>query len=220
MPFSQEFSFRTCPWCNTQDVSMIVVNQNVPFAIASGGTKQWSWLSCPRCGNAISIETHPNANQINKVVPDEPSSAMKVNHLPSDVEEYYTNAQTVLNAGVPSSAAVELRRTLEAAAHHQGVNEKTLVKDIEKLAEMGLITTNFVGVLGHVRKVGNVGAHAGDQSLTREEVEKAMTFTTQVLRNLFEMPKELELLGTPAGEQEPVAGNDSATATATATTQP
>ncbi len=200
MPFSSEFSFRTCPWCNTQDVSMYVKLQDVEFKVAAGGHKQWNWLGCPRCGNVISIETSTQSKRIVKVVPEEPLSALKVNHLPSDVEEYYTNAQTVLNAGVPSSAAVELRRTLEAAAHHQGVNERTLVKAIEKLAEEGLITANFMGVLGHIRKVGNVGAHAGEQTLTREEVEKAMAFTTQVLRNLFEMPKELELLGMPTEE--------------------
>ena len=187
---------------------MQVKMQDTDFSVAAGGHHQWTWLACPRCGNAISIQTSTQSRQVTKVVPEEPSGAMKVNHLPADVEEYYTNAQTVLNAGVPSSAAVELRRTLEAAAHHQDVNERTLVKAIEKLAEKGLITTNFVGVLGHIRKVGNVGAHAGDQTLTREEVEKAMTFTTQVLRNLFEMPKELELLGTPAGEQEQQASDD------------
>ena len=200
MPYLQEFSYRTCPWCNTQDVAMELKAENVDFRVAAGVSKQWSWLGCPRCGNAISIETRTQARTISKVVPEEPQSAMKVDHLPTDVEEYYTNAQTVLNAGVASSAAVELRRTLEAAAQHQGVSERTLVKAIEKLAEKGLITNNFVGVLGHIRKVGNVGAHAGDQSLTREEVEKAMTFTTQVLRNLFEMPKELELLGAPTQE--------------------
>lgn len=212
MPFSQEFSYRTCPWCNTQDVSMQIKAQDVSFRVASGGQKQWSWLGCPRCGNALSVETDTQRQRVEKVVPVEPSSAMRVNHLPTDVEEYYSNAQTVLNAGVPSSAAVELRRTLEAAAQHQGVNERTLVRAIEKLAEEGLITNNFTGVLGHIRKVGNVGAHAGDQTLTRQEVEKAMTFTTQVLRNPFEMPKELELLGAPSegaaeqnGDPQPAA---------------
>jgi hypothetical protein len=192
---------------------MQVKMQDTAFTIAAGGNKQWTWLGCPRCGNAISVQTSSQQRRVDKVVPEEPSSAMQVNHLPADVKEYYTNAQTVLNAGVPSSAAVELRRTLEAAAHHQDVNERTLVKAIEKLAEKGLITANFVGVLGHIRKVGNVGAHAGDQTLTREEVEKAMTFTTQVLRNLFEMPKELELLGTPAGDQEQQTGDDAQVST-------
>lgn len=202
MPFSPEFSYRTCPWCNTQDVSMPVKLQDVSNRVASGGNRQWTWLACPRCGGAVSVETHIQAQRILKVVPETASSELRVNHLPGDVQEYYNNAQTVLNAGVPSSAAVELRRTLEAAAQHFEVSERTLVKSIEKLAEKGLITESFTDVLGHIRKVGNVGAHASDQNLTHEEVNRALTFTTQVLRNLFEIPEELKLLGMPTDQEE------------------
>lgn len=202
MPFNSDSSFRTCPWCNTQDVSMVIKKQDEKCHVAKGGNREWTWLACPRCGGVVSVETHPNGRAELKGVPEEASSELRVNHLPSDVAEYYENAQTVLNAGVPSSAAVELRRTLEAAAQHFEVNERTLVKSIEKLAEKGLITESFTDVLGHIRKVGNVGAHASDQSLTREEVDKALTFTTQVLRNLFEIPKELETLGVPSPEPE------------------
>lgn len=197
MPYIAEFAFRTCPWCKTQDVSMTGIIMNHNLTVASGGQRQWSWLACPRCGGVVSLETHMGANNILKVVPEDANVGQIVNHLPNDVEEYFTNAQRVLAAGVPSSAAVELRRTLEAAASHQGISERTLVKSIEKLAEQGFITNTFVGVLGHIRKVGNLGAHASDQSLTNEEVLKALAFTTQVLRNLFETPRELELLGVP-----------------------
>ncbi len=198
MPFSSEFSFRTCPWCSTQDVSMLIKSQDVKNRVAIGGNREWTWLACPRCGGAVSIETHVQARSVLKVVPETASSELNVNHLPSDVQEYYENAQTVLNAGVPSSAAVELRRTLEAASQHFEVSERTLVKSIEKLAEKGLITDVFTNVLGHIRKVGNVGAHASDQNLTHEEVNRALNFTTQVLRNLFEIPEELKSLGAPA----------------------
>lgn len=204
MPFLPEFGYRTCPWCGTQDIALRPITLNVNNDVASGGSRQWSWLACPRCGAMVSLETQVNMNTLLRVVPEGASSETHVNHLPDDVAEYFANAQTVLNAGVPSAAAVELRRTLEAAARHQGINERTLVRDIEKLAEAGLITNNFVAVLGHIRKVGNLGAHASDQQLTREEVAKAMAFTTQVLRNLFEIPKELELLGTPSPDQSSV----------------
>ncbi len=174
---------------------MNILSRDSGARVASGGSRLWTWLACPRCGGVVSIETAKNVNIIVKVVPKENSSELQVNHLPSDVEEYYHNAQTVLNAGVPSAAAVELRRTLEAAASHHGVNEKNLVSAIEKLADKGLITKSFIDVMGHVRKIGNIGAHASDQKLTIDEVNKALSFTTQVLRNLFEIPKELEMLG-------------------------
>jgi hypothetical protein len=152
----------------------------------------------------ISIETSiSSAAEVLMVVPDAQQSLSQVGHLPPDVEEYFTNAQTVLQAGVPSAAAVELRRTLEAAAQHQGVNERTLVQSIQKLAEEGLITSTFVDVLGHIRKIGNTGAHASDQKLTHEEVVRALAFTTQVLKNLFEIPEELASLGQPEEDAVP-----------------
>lgn len=177
---------------------MEAVKREYTMRTSTGTARQWSWLSCPRCRGVISVETPPDGEiRVIRVVPNEGRGLSEVNHLPDDVQEYFTNAQTVLQAGLPSSAAVELRRTLEAAAQHQGVNERTLVQSIQKLAEKGLITPIFVGVLGHIRKIGNTGAHASDQKPTQEEVERALAFTTQVLRNLFEIPKELELLGKP-----------------------
>lgn len=194
MSFSQEFSYQTCPWCNTQDVSLKIAHETYHATVAKGGNREWTWLFCPRCGGAISIETTLSGAVMMRTVPEQYQSAYRVEHLPTDVEEYFDNAQRVLNAGVESSAAVELRRTLEAAAKHQGIDEDTLVHSIEKLAEKGLITNNFVEVMRHIRKIGNAGAHAGDESLSAEDVQKALTFTTQVLRNLFEIPQELKSL--------------------------
>jgi hypothetical protein len=46
----------------------------------------------------------------------------------------------------------------------------------------------------HIRKIGNQGAHYTDVQLTAPEVERSLRFTTQVFRNLFEVPGELEEL--------------------------
>jgi hypothetical protein len=116
---------------------------------------------------------------------------MQVKHLPRDVETFYVAAQKVLDAGVPDAAAVELRKTLEAAAAHHGVREKVLVRSIERLIELGLVTKQFGEVLDRVRQVGNVGAHASDESVDQATAEQALMFTMQVLRNLFEIPGEL-----------------------------
>jgi len=74
------------------------------------------------------------------------------------------------------------------------IAERTLVASVERLIEKNLITAQFGGVVHHVRKVGNLGAHATDERVTQEEAERAIRFTTQVLRNLFEIPAELARL--------------------------
>ena len=58
----------------------------------------------------------------------------------------------------------------------------------------GLVTKDFGDVLTHVRKLGNLGAHYSDEVLTEAEVLRALRFTTQFLRNVFEVPGELEEL--------------------------
>lgn len=115
--------------------------------------------------------------------------------LPEDVARYYTGAIRVLRAGVPDAAAVQLRRTIEAAAAAVEISTSPLVRAIETMIEQGLVTTSFAPALGHVRLVGNVGAHAGDRDVSQDEAEHALSFTTQLLRNLFEIPAQLSALG-------------------------
>lgn len=194
MSFSEDFLYTDCPWCFTKNVALIRHGRTIDVADTKHRERQWTLTTCPRCAGAILMETHPLSLSLVQTVPLPTNGQNQVKHLPNDVESYYSNAQIALNAGIPSSAAVELRRTLEAAAKHQGVEERTLVQAVKKLVEQGLVTKSFESVLSHVRKIGNQGAHAGDEQLTTEEVEAAMEFTTQFLKNLFEVPEELRLL--------------------------
>jgi hypothetical protein len=100
---------------------------------------------------------------------------------------------------------VQLRKTLEAAAAHFGYKEGPLMGRIEKLIEGGQITKGFGAVLHHVRQLGNVGAHASDERIDEPAVERAFRFTTQVLRNLFEIPAELTAISGQGDPAEPVA---------------
>ena len=156
-------------------------------------SKWWTIISCPRCAGIVILETNPKGEsppQVLQVIPGD-SEEVNVRHLPTDVEEYYKDALRVLDVGVPDAAAVQLRRTLEAACAHHGVDAGPLVKRIQALMKQGLVTGEFGKVLDHVRKIGNVGAHAGDERLDEDTVQRALRFTTQVLRNLFEIPEEL-----------------------------
>ncbi|MEU3828246.1 DUF4145 domain-containing protein [Streptomyces sp. NPDC029080] len=172
----------------------------------NGFKKYWATLGCPACGNAVLIQhTPPNGggDGIYQVVPESEHAEHAIKHLPKDVERYYIDALRVLRVGVPDAAAVQLRRTLEAAAAHRGIKENVLIRSIEKLIADGHVTQSFGPLLHHIRAVGNVGAHASDEHVDQEAAGRALRFTTQLLRNLFEVPGELEELkkegqGSPA----------------------
>lgn len=182
---------------------MLVHNPTLESGRVARPSRWWAVLSCPRCGGVTLLETtlpdHPHS--VLRQVP-EAGAEVNVEHLPPDVEAYYRGAIRVLEAGVPDAAAVQLRRTLEAAAAHNGIDSGPLVQRIKKLIEAGKITTEFGGVLDHIREVGNVGAHASDAKVDEATARRALGFTTQVLRNLFEIPEELKAIPSEESEEE------------------
>jgi hypothetical protein len=172
MGFEDKMAMRNCGYCGLQRAQMRVVTRDHMSQSSNsfGGQNLWhSILECPDCGRLTIVQ-----------------------HLPEDVEKYLTRARRVLNAGVPDSAAVQLRRALEAAAAHFGVKEGVLDKRIKMLITQGLVTKQFGDALHHVRDVGNQGAHAGDEDVDSPTAEQAFGFTVQLLRNLFEVPGELQ----------------------------
>lgn len=166
------------------------------MANSRGSIRAWTALTCPRCAGLVGIEHSRYAVAIPSIISVIPEGGRStdVGHLPEDVAAYYLDAIRALDAGLPDAAAVELRRTLEAAAAHFGQNQGPLVQRVQGLISDGLVTKLFGDVLQEVRRIGNLGAHATDERVNEEEAGQALRFTTQVLRNLFEIPAELELL--------------------------
>lgn len=197
-----ELPFRDCGNCGTRDVSMSLQWQAQNVQARDGRVRSWALLMCPRCAapNVVELKADPNGYkdqseiEILHTFPDGPESAYTVDHLPGNVAEYLATSVRVLQAGVPDAAAVQLRRTLEAAASEKGAldQKKPLVKAIEKLIDEGHVTVDFGKALGHVRKVGNQGAHFTDKKLSDDDVRRALLFTIQLLRNLFEVPGVLK----------------------------
>ncbi|MEV0302746.1 DUF4145 domain-containing protein [Streptomyces prasinus] len=200
MGWEEKFAFRDCPWCGLTNTKLVPKSVNQECANRDGQSRWWATLGCPACGSAVLIEhTAPNVSWPAplRVIPKGIEDETEIRHLPDDVKRYYLGAVRVLQVGVPDAAAVQLRRTLEAAAAHYGIKEKVLMKSIEKLIADGHVTKSFEPLLHHIRVVGNVGAHASDENVDQATAEGALRFTTQLLRNLFEVPGELEALQKP-----------------------
>lgn len=209
--------FRDCPWCGVKHAAMSPMWSRMAVRDANNNQRSWVAMACPRCGGLITVEVQvtsfhhlsdnqPIPDELDgyevRAVPEMDRKQYQINHLPEDVARFFSDAIVVMEAGVPDAAAVQLRRTLEAAAAHKGASKKTLVQSVEQMMADGLVTRDFRDVLTHVRKLGNIGAHASDEKLTATEVDRALSFTTQFLRNVFEVPGELELLVAESASDE------------------
>lgn len=200
-------AIRTCGYCGLKRAQMVEVVTSRGFFSLSNGHVNQSVVQCPDCGCMTIIE-HSGEGQAAleiRAYPDSDDLRHQITYLPEDVDQYYSDARRVLDAGVPDAAAVQLRRTLEAAAAHFDVRERNLVSSIKKLIEEGLVTRQFGAALDHIREVGNLGAHATDTRVDAITAQRVMNFTTLLLRNLFEVPGELAAATVEADEAvEPV----------------
>lgn len=210
MGSSDEFRFRQCGWCGIRDVAMKKHTGLIEGERADGNSRVWTFLTCPRCGGATAIETNHPKQQPDKlltVLPEpEAEVGLAVSHLPPDVHAYFKDSVRAMQADLPDAAAVQMRRTLEAAAAHfeddsGDIDNGPLVERIQRLVAAGLLTSQFGDAVHHVRQLGNLGAHAGDVRLDDDQARRALSFTTQTLRNLFEIPAELHTVRQD-GEEE------------------
>lgn len=215
----KEITYRDCGNCGVRDVSMSLMASYAKIVAADGNHTSWAVLACPRCAALTVIELFvpgsggwtpdsgiPLISDVTelRVLPEDMDSKYKVDHLPESVKLYLETSVRVLQAGVPDAAAVQLRRTLEAAVAQKGLldQNKPLVRSIERLIDDGFVTKDFAEALTHVRKVGNQGAHYTDERLSEDDVKRALLFTVQFLRNLFEVPGELaRITETPPGDE-------------------
>lgn len=186
---------------------MRILVQDQQSSKSTGGNRTYTFLACPDCAGITVVETNGTVgagmkNEILRVSPDDEDSSQEIRHLPYDVKQYFIGARRVLDAGVPDAAAVQLRKTLEAAAAHFNVSERNLMASIEKLINDGLVTKQFGKALHHIRAVGNAGAHATDEQVDDTRALQAMRFTIQLLRNLFEVPGDLSEISDEAAEPE------------------
>jgi hypothetical protein len=131
-PTFGELAFRDCPWCHVSLVQMRPV-MNSTLQAASGDARGWVVLACPRCAGLTALELtsadtamapgHAFNEQtrvgIVQQVPENEQRLHRIEHLPADVERHLDSAMIIFTVGQQDAAAVELRRTLEAAAAHK-----------------------------------------------------------------------------------------------------
>lgn len=128
--------------------------------------------------------------------------------LVSSRDHPFGDSVRAMQADLPDAAAVQMRRTLEAAAAHfddedgNRIDNGPLVERIQRLVAAGLLTSQFGDAVHHVRQLGNLGAHASDVRLDEAQARRSMSFTTQTLRNLFEIPAELRVVQQDDDEDE------------------
>ena len=91
-----------------------------------------------------------------------------------------------------AACAVLARRTLEAVFTHENAQGDSLMRKIENLIKSDRIPPLFAEMAHLARKIGNLGAHFADETVTAEDVEVVPGFVEAILEYLYVIPAKVE----------------------------
>lgn len=147
-----------CPICKSPilgDSDMIQV-----------GRDEWDWSDLTR------VWPSPD-NNIDREIPDIARNSL-------------IEAQMCYKAKAYSACAVMSGRAIEGVCiHHSTKNKTTLAAGLKELKDLGAIDKRLFDWGEELRKHRNIGAHASDEKISREDAKDLLDFATTICEYVF-----------------------------------
>jgi hypothetical protein len=180
----QNFLVGTCPQCRAH-----VIAREIAHTIYNDGPAAPDWrfsiLTCDSCTGVLvmygedgfsfedPIWLYPAVDDLNQLVPH----ALRIE---------LAEAKRLALAGFDLPAVLMCGRTLEGLAHLHNINERTLMRSLEKLKERGLIDEGMYQWASELRVLRNIAAHFGNrEGVSREDVDDAIALTEAILDYVY-----------------------------------
>ena len=138
------------------------------------------WLACPNCkrGSVLNIDTFA----------PEPLLGDDVKGLPETIQHAYTEARKTFSFECYTACNLLCRKILMNVAVDKGAPEgKGFVQYIDYMSEEGHIANAMRQWVDKIKDSGNEATHKIDSSDSKS-TETTLTFTTILLKNLYEAP--------------------------------
>jgi hypothetical protein len=113
-------------------------------------------------------------------------------NVPGPLRREFEEAQACFSAKAYEATVVMVRRILEGACKENNVQERTLVKSLEKLKADGLIDNKIAEWADTLRVLGNEGAHYTGRKVPRDDSEDALAFAEALLDHIYVLRKRFE----------------------------
>lgn len=112
--------------------------------------------------------------------------------VPEPLRREFEEAQDCFSVKAYEATVVMVRRILEGVCKENNVQERTLVKSLEKLKADGLIDTTIAEWANALRALGNEGAHYTGRQVPRDDSEDALAFAEALLDHIYVLRKRFE----------------------------
>lgn len=155
----------------------------------------WSILVCQLCNSPIVRQTaaFSELDIENYVTETLYPSNRKFRYLPTKVQRSYDAAMKIMPID-PNSFAVLIGRTLEFMCQDRQAKGKILSTMLNDLATRGEIPKLVVDIANSLRLFRNIGAHASDIDISRNDAEIMKDLCGTILEYVYEAPSVLQNL--------------------------
>jgi Domain of unknown function (DUF4145) len=198
-----------CPHCNRASAFLMVTGAhieqitNLNRTIASH--HMWAVLQCQACkkyivGAAMKDAPHEsNCKYLEHCPLGKPSDDVST-EIPKDIADDFKEALRCRWVNAYNATVEMCRRAVQASCLQlKAPTDKTLVKQIDWLAEQGTITKPLKEMAHRVRLGGNLGAHPPDDPededviiISPEYADAVIEFTRDYFQHVYVMPERLK----------------------------
>ncbi len=112
--------------------------------------------------------------------------------LPNSVRDSIEEARKCFGAHVYSACAVMCGRALESVCKEHGIKNWQLQKGLKELKEKGIIDGRLYDWGEALRESRNIGAHATDTKITRDDAKDILDFTIAICDYVYVLADKYE----------------------------
>ncbi len=148
-------------------------------------------LKCPVCNNALLggsdlEQTGPDTSKWSNLNRLWPQQETYINwEIPNIARNSLVEARTCYKAKAYSACAVMSGRTLEGVCQHHSTKDKNLVNGLKELKDKGIIDDRLYQWGEELRKHRNIGAHATEDNISKEDAKDLLDFAQAICDYVF-----------------------------------
>jgi HEPN domain-containing protein len=155
-------------------------NTNYTLAIWEDTRGQQWWIGvCNSCNMPVLVLDN------GRIIYPNPLPSPTDSNIPKDLAKDLDEAKMCFSVGCYRACAVMARRCIQNACLEKGAKEKDLVKQINELCKLGIITNDIEEWATVVRWIGNDAAHPNKEQVKKEDAEDCLNLAEQFLHVIF-----------------------------------
>ena len=180
-----------CPHCSVR------VNAPIRGAVSDSDSDCAVVLAaCPSCRSPLVGTTHLFQNELNDWQYDQadrvwpaPTSVEVSLTIPQNVRRDIKDAQKCIAHGIYSAAVVLCGKALERLVKERAPS-KTLAEGLNELKANGIIDERLSLWAAALRKERNIGAHASDEEVSKENAQDVLDFTVAIFEYVYTLSEK------------------------------